>query len=121
MRLSGKQILREAGDTCRNSPVGLLMQRIIAESLEISFEEARKLAKEQLLKAAGRKRYYVTTPGEDARERQRMARRVNPVLESGKSGHPAVHSSISEITEPAAPVQQDLLQILQGESREARR
>jgi len=78
------------------------MQRIIAESPEISFEEARKLAKEQLLKAVGRKRYYVTTPKQDKARAESFNRRVDAVLESGKSGRPAVHSNAPETAEQLA-------------------
>ena len=54
---------------------------ILDESPELSFEEARQLARTQLLKAAGKKNYRVTTPKEDRQTVERFRRRVNPTWE----------------------------------------
>jgi hypothetical protein len=68
------------------SPLGVLIQRIVAESPGIDFDEARRLASEQLWKAAGRKNYRVTTPGQDRLGLGKFKSRVSPTLESGKTG-----------------------------------
>lgn len=78
------------------SPVGVLIQRIVAESPGIDFDEARRLASEQLWKAAGRKIYRVTTPGQDRQGLGKFKSRVSPTLESGKSGHSGQRSLAPE-------------------------
>src|SRR5215469_7291002 len=80
------------------SPVGSLMQRIWEESPDLSFEECRQLAQRQLLKAAGRKNYRVTTPGQDAANLRRMNPRVDATRESAKS---KVSSASVDVSEPA--------------------
>jgi hypothetical protein len=66
------------------SPVGKLMRRILEESPDISFQDARNLAKEQLLKAGGRRKYQVFTPKQDAKR----AARFNAIPETAKSAYP---------------------------------
>ena len=56
----------EASGIGLKSPVGSLSERILAESPELSPEEIVQLARNQLLKAAGRKKCRVTTPKQDA-------------------------------------------------------
>lgn len=65
----------------KESPVGLLMQRILEESPDLSLEDARNLAQAQLVKASGRRVYKVTTPAQDKESRERFSRRFNPTLE----------------------------------------
>jgi hypothetical protein len=65
----------------KQSPLGLLMQRILEETPDMGFEDARKLAQTQLVKASGRRAYKVTTPAQDKESRERFSRRFNPTLE----------------------------------------
>jgi hypothetical protein len=81
-----------AATPSRNSPMGSLMQRILAESPELSFEEAHQLARTQLLKAAAKRNYRVTTPKQDKAAVEQFRKRVNPTRESGKNTHPGEQS-----------------------------
>jgi hypothetical protein len=76
----------------RGSPLGVLMRRIVAESPEIGFGEARRLASKQLWKAAGRKRYNVTTPRQDKARAERLKAQVNATLETAKTTPIKLHS-----------------------------
>ena len=71
----------------KHSPMGKLMARIAAESAGIDFEACRDLARTQLLKVAGRKRYSVTTPRQDRQRASKLTPRVNAVLEMAFTGH----------------------------------
>jgi len=89
-----KEYFALPGSPAPKSPVGSLMQRILAESPEFSFEDARQLARNQLFKAAGRKNYRITTPKQDEARakgvkafREKASRRVSATRESGKSTH----------------------------------
>lgn len=73
------------------SPMGELMRRILADDPGLSFEQARSLARKQLLKAAGRKNYRVTTPRQDEVAAERMKARVNPTPETAKTGVSSQH------------------------------
>jgi hypothetical protein len=66
----------------KQSPVGLLMQRILEETPDLSFEDARKLAQTQLVKAGGRRVYRVTTPAQDRQSAESFRRRSNPTSET---------------------------------------
>lgn len=68
-----------------NSPLGMLMQRILEESPELSFEQAREAARNQLHKCAGRKYYRVTTPKQDARSIASLKRAANATRETAIS------------------------------------
>jgi hypothetical protein len=70
----------------RISPVGSLMRRILDELPDRTFEQARQLANQQLLKAAAKRNYRVTMPRQDKETAERFRKRVNPTPESGKSG-----------------------------------
>ena len=70
-----------AATPSRNSPVGSLMRRILDESPDLTFEQGRQLAQAQLLKAAGKRNYRVTTPKEDRQTVERFRKIVNPTLE----------------------------------------
>ena len=48
-----------------NSPVGLMMSRILKESPEMPFEETRKAAQVQLNKASGKRIYRPQTPKQE--------------------------------------------------------
>jgi len=76
----------------RNSPVGALMRRILDESPDLSLEQAKQLTQQQLLKAAAKRNYRITTPGQDRETAERFRKRVNPTRESGKNTHPGEES-----------------------------
>jgi hypothetical protein len=65
------------------------MRRILDESPELSFEEARQLARTQLLKASARRNYRVTTPKQDKERAEQFRKSVNATRESGKNTHPS--------------------------------
>jgi hypothetical protein len=65
------------------------MRRILDESPDLTFEQARQLTQQQLLKAAAKRNYRVTTPKQDVETAKRFKRRVNPTQESGKNAHPS--------------------------------
>lgn len=67
----------------KESPVGLLMQRVLEESPDLSFEEARNLAQTQLVKASGKRIYRVSTPGQDKERAESFRRRFNPTPQMG--------------------------------------
>lgn len=71
----------------KHSPMGKLMARIAAESAGIDFEECRDLARAQLLKAARRKVYSVTTPRQDSQRADKLASRADAMLEMAFSAH----------------------------------
>ena len=73
-----------AATPSRNSPVGSLMRRILDESPDLTFEQAKQLARPQLLKASAKRNYRVTTPKQDKETVEQFRRRVNPTRESGK-------------------------------------
>src|SRR5215469_3420939 len=60
----------------RNSPAGSLMRRILDESPDLTFEQAKQLTQPQLLKAAAKRNYRVTTPRQDEETAKRFKRRV---------------------------------------------
>lgn len=66
----------------KGSPVGLLMQRILEESPDLTFEDARALAHAQMLKASGRRVYRVTTPAEDKKRAASRPSRVDGTPET---------------------------------------
>ena len=74
----------QAATPSRNSPVGSLMRRILDESPDLTFEQAKQLAQTQLLKGSAKRNYRVTTPGQDKETVEQFRRRVNPTRESGK-------------------------------------
>ena len=65
------------------------MRRILDESPDLTFEQAKQLAKTQLLKAAGRKNYKITTPKQDRERVERLKLRSDATPESGKNTHPS--------------------------------
>ena len=62
------------------SPAGKLVARICEETPGIDYKTARQLAEQQLWKAAGRKRYSLTTPRQDSERADKLASRVDAVL-----------------------------------------
>jgi hypothetical protein len=56
-----------------NSPVGVLMRRIIDEGTTTDYDKARELANLQLQKAAGKKHFRPQTPKEELERRQKTA------------------------------------------------
>lgn len=76
----------EAMGIAKDSPLGRLMLAILEEGSASTLDEARRLARLQLLKAAGRKYYRLTTPQQDKAAAERLKRRVNPTLETAKTG-----------------------------------
>ena len=76
----------EAMGVAGNSPLGRLILAILEEGSANTLTEARQLARLQLLKAAGRKYYRVTSPKQDRAAVERFKRRVNPTLETAKTG-----------------------------------
>lgn len=69
----------------KDSPVGALMVRILNESPELSFEHARTQAHLQLAKAAGRRRFKVTTPAQDRANLESFRRRARDVPKTGEA------------------------------------
>ena len=65
----------------KQSPVGLLMQRILEETPDLSFEDARRLAQTQLVKASGKRNYTPRTPGQERATSQSLRRRFSRTLE----------------------------------------
>lgn len=59
----------------QHSPVGNLMIKILEEDRNLSFEEARKLANEQIQKGARRKNFRVLTPGQEAEQAASLGKR----------------------------------------------
>ena len=66
------------------SPAAALMRRILEEKPSMSIDEARQVAHNQLLKAAGRKNYRVSTPSQD----EKRFARFDATLKSGKTAYP---------------------------------
>ena len=69
------EYFKQTDTPSRGSPVGLMMERILNESPELDFETCRKMAQEQLLKAAKRKSYRPQTPKQEAKRLERFKRR----------------------------------------------
>jgi hypothetical protein len=64
-----------------NSPIGVLMVRVLEKNPGMSFEQARQEAHNLLTQAAGRKRYQVSavlSPQEKAESMVVMAERFEP-------------------------------------------
>jgi hypothetical protein len=65
------------------------MRRILNDSPDLTFEQAKQLAQTQLLKAAAKRNYRVTTPKQDRETAEQFRKRVNPTRESGKNTLPS--------------------------------
>jgi hypothetical protein len=79
----------QAAAPSRNSPVGSLMRRILDESPDLTFEQAKQRARTQLLKAAAKRNDQVTTPKQDRQRAEQFRKSVNAIRESGKHTHPS--------------------------------
>ena len=83
-----------ASTPMENSPAGVSIQKIVNEQPTIGFEEARRLAGECLARAAGRKRYRVYTPGQEAKNKLGISARFRhsaslPTTGNGGATYPA--------------------------------
>ena len=60
-----KQYFKLEDTPSARSPVGQMMTRLLADDPSLTFDAARQLAKNQLLKASARKHYGATTVRQD--------------------------------------------------------
>jgi hypothetical protein len=75
MTVEMEQYFKTPGAPAKGSPVGELMQRIVAKNPGMSFDAAREEAKAMLYKAAGRFEYRiprVMSPEQKEKERLRL-------------------------------------------------